>query len=175
VNGRELFDRHFVGHRDEWNRLTVAMDTLGDSAEALEHFEREGFGSALGKRYLLFYGTLQALILQQESIRTLYTIFCGKPLDTATSSGWKRIREIRNLSAGHPLDKRGSKTTGDLRVFVSRPTISEKGFDLIICEEQTSQTRIESVDLESPYHSYKEEALGHLADVEAAQRRRWPE
>lgn len=173
VNDHMVFEHNFKAHPDEWNVLTVAMDTLGDSVEALEYFEQHGFGDTLGERYLRFYGTFQALILQQDAIRELYRIFCEKPL--SEPSAWSELRELRNLATGHPLDKRGTKHTGRLRVFVSRHTISPDGFDLIVCEERVHRLASESVDLRSPYTTYKEEVLLLLAEVEAAQRRRWPE
>lgn len=175
VNAQELYELYFEDHLDDWNRLTTAMDLLGDTALALQRYEIQGFGDEDGTKYLLFYGTFQALVLQQDSIRELYSIFCEKQLIPDTNSAWMRIRELRNLAAGHPIDKKGTPDTGNLRIFVSRISISESGFDLIICEETTANTRAESVSLRQPYEVYKNEALNYLDEIRKAQKRRWPE
>ena len=175
VNNQEFFAQYFEDHIDDWHRLTCAMDLLGDTALALQRYETQGFGNDDGTKYLLFYGTFQALILQQDSVCELYSIFCEKSLIQEADSAWSRIRDLRNQVAGHPLDKRGAPHTGNLRTFVSRHSISDKGFDLIVCEQKTGNMRSESVSLRKPYDAYKNEALLYLAEIGEAQKRRLPE
>ncbi len=172
VNEEHLYDQHFSARLDEWNRVTVAMDTLDDSASALSHFEEYGLGASDSERYLRFYGVFQALILQQDSIQELHRVFQEEELPSELPQ-WRRVRDLRNMATGHPLDKRGTAEEGRLRIFVSQTSISEDGFDLLICKQLTDEQDFESVDFASPYTGYKDEAVQLLAQIESAQSRRW--
>lgn len=165
ANRREVFDLHFASRGDDWNRLCVAMDTLGDSAAALMHFESHGLGSEVDERYLRLYGAFQAIILQQDAIKAIYDVYIGSKLKAPQDSGWQKCRTLRNLAAGHPVDHK----QGEFQVFLSRITITDDGFDLLIAQKGQRELRAEYVDFRTPYKAYKEEALAFLTQVEAAQ------
>ena len=168
TNQSGLNERVFASRRDDWNLLTVAMDTLGDSAAALTHFEACGLGSNVDERYIRLYGMFQAVILQQDAISAIYEIYVGTKLHTRTESAWLRCRRLRNLAVGHPLEAHGRAGQGKLRVFLSRATITQSGFNLLICQESDpSQLLTKSVDFLTPYNSYKAEALEFLEEVQA--------
>src|SRR2546428_5443317 len=63
----------------------------------------KGLGSKDGEKYLRLYGFFQAVVLQQDAIRYLYKEFVGRELKYSRPSGWNQIRELRNLTAGHPI------------------------------------------------------------------------
>ncbi|RJT32637.1 hypothetical protein D3227_26860 [Mesorhizobium waimense] len=142
------------------------MDTLGDASIALLRFENHGLGSEEGEKYLRLYGTLQAIILQQDAIKTIYEVYLEKLPRIDRDSAWKNCRRIRNLATGHPLDAQ----YGKLRVFVSRRTISTEGFDLLTYQAKDSVYVVEHVDLTANYTRYKDEALERIEDIEASQR-----
>lgn len=173
VNTHDVFERYFQPQADAWNRLTVAMDTLGDTCEALLDFEQLGFSGPLGTRYLRFYGTLQAIVLQQDSIAELHCLFIGQHPTVPVESAWVRIRRLRNLASGHPLNKRGDATIGALRTFVQRSDLSPTDIRLMLCEERTGTVRFEKFDLTLTYQAYKTEALVLLSSVAQAQQERW--
>lgn len=152
--------------RDKWNQMCVALDTLGDSAAALKHFEAHGLGSgAVEERYLRLYGTFQAVIIQQDSIKAIYAIVKGAGPKIAKDSGWSRFRELRNMAVGHPVDAK----QGKLRVAISRITISDEGFDVLIADKNTpDKLGVQVVDYLTPYTFYKDEALLLLDDVESS-------
>lgn len=160
-----MFELRFASHGDDWNRLCVAMDTLGDTAAALMHFESHGLGSEIDERYLRLYGTFQAIILQQDAIKAIYGVYVGSKLKAPQDSGWQKCRTLRNLAAGHPVDNKN----GEFQVFLSRITITDDGFDLLIAQKGQQELRAEYVDFRTPYNAYKEEALAFLARAEAAQ------
>ena len=134
TNQSGMYERIFASRRDEWNLLTVALDTLGASAAALTHFESCGLGSDVDERYIRLYGLFQAVILQQDAISAIYDIYVGSK-QILEESAWQQCRRLRNLAVGHPLDARGGAGQGKLRVFLSRTTITESGFDLLICQK----------------------------------------
>ena len=84
--------------------------------------------SFFGENYLRVYGLLQAIFLQQDAIRCLHDQFVGASLEPQLN--WKEIRELRNLSSGHPLEK--SDRSGTRRTMISRITIVDQGFQLMI-------------------------------------------
>lgn len=73
------------------------------------YFESSGIGQDDGEKYLKLYGLLQAVILQQDSIRELYGIFVGENLISNSNPALENIRQFRNLTAGHPIEKRSQK------------------------------------------------------------------
>jgi hypothetical protein len=171
VNGASLYDRYFKTHLDEWNALCVALDTLGDSCLALGYYEASGIGEHVGEKYLKLYGLLQAIFLQQDSIRQLHLVFLGSDLQPSSDSAWKKIRELRNLTVGHPVEKKDK--AGTKRCFISRVTIHSGGFQLLIWNSDKGQNEFEDVDLESLYEEYESEAIGHLESIAQAQIKRW--
>jgi len=171
VNDNDLYTRCFAANHDQWHLLCVAMDTLGDTALALQDFEARGFGSEVAGKYLRLYGTLQAVALQQTAIETLYRIFRNDP-PPSRPEPWETIREARHLTVAHPLDKRGELSEGKLRVMLSRPTISAETYTLLVFPEKTNPMRVEKIQLGMLYSLYKEEAIALLAIIEDAQRQK---
>jgi hypothetical protein len=155
---------------DEWNTLCVAMDTLGDTCLALQDYERRGIGVEEGEKYLRLYGMLQAVVIQQDAIGHLWKIVHGDALPPSPNSGWGRIRELRVLAVGHPVESRQQR-----RTFISRPTLSHKGFDRITWLGRDNRDEIEQVDIKGLYESYKTEAAGILRRIHDAQVVRWGE
>ena len=173
VNNANFYERHFKSHLDEWNALCVAMDTFGDSCLAMEYYEDAGIGDETGEKYLKLYGLLQAIFLQQDSIRQLYQIFLvkGKDLSPNSDSAWMKIRDLRNLTVGHPIEKRDKSKTK--RCFISRVTVDSDGFQLIIWNKDKGQDEFEDVDLKSLYEMYKSEAINHLESIYQLQIEKW--
>lgn len=174
ANKANLYGR--FGHDlDKWNILCVAMDTLGDSCLALEHYEVFGMGQEDGEKYLKLYGLLQAVVLQQDSIIQLFQVLLGRNLKYDADSEWGKIRELRNLTAGHPIEKRPKKKTkksggaGIQRCFISRVTICGVGFQLVIWNKDSARDEVVDVDLKGLYRAYKLEAVGYLETILEAQ------
>ncbi len=154
-----LLKNHFLEHRDEWNLLCAAMDTLDDSSGAIVEAIAEGLGTSPFEAYLRFYGFFQALILQQDSLRSIHRLILRQPFEPSPNSSWMRLRNLRNMAAGHPLDY-GDRELGVLRVFLNRNSLSLQRFQILIFEEQTGELRGETIDLASVLVSYEPEALG---------------
>ena len=162
---------HFRAWPNEWNRLCAAMDVLDDTCLALEDYEAHGFGSEDGEKYLRVYGMLQSIYLQQESISHLYRIFTDEALNVAPSSAWSQIRSVRNLAVGHPVEA----SWGRMHCFISRATINDDGFTIIIWDKEEQKDEIREIALRSLYESYKSEALKHLGTTYEAEVAKWPE
>lgn len=173
VNKDGLYERYFESHLDEWNALCVAMDTLGDTSLALGYYEAFGIGNRDDEKYLKLYGLLQAVFLQQESIRQLNRTFIGNDLNPCPDTDWSKIRELRNLTVGHPIAYTEKGKPGAKHCFISRVTITSGGFQLIIWNESEKQNEFEYVDLKSLYEGYKSEAIKYLKSIRQAQIKKW--
>jgi len=172
VNDANLYDRYFDSHLDdEWETLCVSMNILGDTCLALEYYEASGIGDEYGEKYLKLYGMLQAIFLQQDSIRRIYQVFLKSDLQPDSDTAWMRIRELRNLTVGHPVEKRDKDETK--RCFVSRVTIQNNGFQLMIWNKEKEQKEFEDVNLKSLYEEYKTDAIEYLKSIYQTQIIKW--
>lgn len=172
VNNANLYDKHFKNHIDDWNIVCVALDNLDDTCLALLDYESQGFGKNNGEKYLRLYGTLQAIFLQQDAIHFLYKIFLKKELIPESVSAWSEIRNIRNLTIGHPIEKtKGEKKPK--RCTISRITITDKGFLAQIWNSYICKDEYKNYDLWSIYKSYKSEAISYLKKIRNVQNKKW--
>src|SRR5918999_92257 len=90
--------------RPDWNRLTSSLDVLGDTELAfdayLEHLHEP---ATTGELYILLYGVLQALFIQQDAVENMME---SLGLRYALHPILEAIREARNDSTGHPTKRR---------------------------------------------------------------------
>lgn len=109
-----------------WNLLCSCLDTIGDTELAIDAYDASGSPDSEGAAYLVVYGALQALFVQQDAVenlcQALAIAYSRDPL-------LKDIREIRNDSAGHPTKRGGGK--GQAYNFISRLSLTKGGFDLM--------------------------------------------
>jgi len=176
VNNAKLYERYFENQLDEWEILCVSMDTLGDTCLSLEYYETSGIGNVYGEKYLKLYGLLQAIFLQQDSIRQIYRVFLESKLEHCSDSAWIKIRDLRNLTVGHPIEKKLIKKkheTETKRCFISRVTIHSDGFQLIVWNVEKGKKEFEEVNLKSLYEKYKAEAIENLKSICQAQIIKW--
>lgn len=169
----EMYLQQYKSRPDEWNEICIAMDVLDDTCMALENYERCGLGSDNGEQYIRLYGFLQGIFLQQDSILRLYKAFTENQLDSSSDSAWAAIRDLRNLTVGHPIKRTNSQ--GVRRCFISRVTINSHGFQLRVWDKEKNVSKIETVDLRSLYERYKSEGVTYLQDIREALATRWGE
>jgi hypothetical protein len=48
---------------------------------------------------------MQAIFIQQDAIKEIYEAVIGSKLHIAEQSDWSKIRDVRNLCAGHPANR----------------------------------------------------------------------
>lgn len=109
-----------------WNMLCSCLDTIEDTELAIGAYEKASNPKAVAYTYLLVYGLLQALFIQQDAVDNLCKALC---VDYVPDKVLKEIRKIRNDSTGHPT-KRG-KGKGQAFNFIGRTSLTIKGFDLM--------------------------------------------
>ncbi|RLE31421.1 MAG: hypothetical protein DRJ61_11375 [Acidobacteria bacterium] len=125
-----------------WNMLCSCLDAIGDTELALDAYAAVPDPKEDGALYILVYGTLQALFVQQDAVENLAESLGIEP---ETDPLLKQIREVRNDAIGHPT-KRGPKK-GYRYNFISRITMSKKGFQLMTTYPDMTPPTFRSVSI----------------------------
>lgn len=110
-----------------WNQLCSSLDVIGDTSMAINSYQRHEWPEDAGLQYLLVYGLLQALILQQDSVRHLSEVF-GLPHQK--DPRLEQIRNVRHHAAGHPTKSTGGGLPQH-SFFISRISMHKEGFTLL--------------------------------------------
>jgi hypothetical protein len=131
-----------ISQMADWNKLCSSLDVVGDTELAIESFLKTIQPKSDGEMYLVIYGILQVLFVQQDAVQhiaeSLAIHYTPDPL-------LAEIREIRNASIGHPT-KRGSGK-GSESNFISRPTMSSTGFQLMTTYADRVQPQFTYIDI----------------------------
>ena len=141
-----------------WNQLCSSLDAIGDTELAFDAYAALPEPSDEGTTYILVYGILQALVLQQDAVRhvaeALSIPFDPDPLLT-------EIREVRNSSVGHPTKRRGETRTH----FISRITMSKGGFQLLTVRPDHGPAEFRSVSIPALISTQRAQLLSVLDEV----------
>ena len=157
-------DDNFVDALDEAERrmLNSCLDVIEDSNACMDAPLAPRSGNLHlddANKYMFVYGTMQALVLQQDAVRhfldAIQFEYIIEPL--------KYIRDIRNKSVGHPTLR--GKGTGRTFHFITRESICNEGFELttVYADDRPDCTeRINLRDLIVEQRSYLSRVLGDL-------------
>jgi len=145
------------------------MYLLQDTTEGLACHIRTGFNDNPLLAYIEIWGIMQAIIIQQDSISTLYKVVTNNTLALEEDSKWKEIRRLRNQCAGHPLDQNSR-----YRSFFGRGSISYEELQY----ERKDKTKPEPDSINIQYaqlvEDYADEAVGFLNTIIENMEKRWP-
>jgi len=139
--------KHLAIRQDpaEFLKLCSCLDVIGDTELAFDAYSEMSDDSPPGSSYILAYGFLQALVVQQDAVRNLYEALRLR-LPSEPDPQLKAIREVRNDAIGHPTKRGGGK--GRSFSYISRPSISQSGFQLMTWQPKETPT-IKPVSFES--------------------------
>lgn len=147
---REIFNiprRHKNTRNDRaaFNQACSALDAIGDTELALQEYVVCESPFGIGVTYILAYGVLQAIFLQQDAIKHL-TLSLGLPFKLPKEL--REIRELRNDATGHPTQRDVYNKKG-IKSFhhISRATLSKKGFQLLSTYSNKDSFDFRDVDL----------------------------
>ena len=100
------------------------MDMIEDLEYALESYLTEDSENAeTGRKYLLIFGALQALYVQQDAIKNLHKAL---NIPYTMDISIEEIREIRNDAAGHPTNRKNKEF-----IFINRSFLGIHKFQLM--------------------------------------------
>jgi len=181
----ELCQKFFfeTSREERYAAYYTSMYLISDATESLWMHRSKGFSEDPHAAYLEFWGVMQAIIIQQDSICELYWAINGKNLNTKNLKAWKKIREIRNICAGHPakIDRPHNKAIK--RTFMGRSFGDYSSFYYEQWEKPKSSTKSKN-PLENITHpeiklgkiidEYSEEASNKLKEILQSMKKQWP-
>lgn len=112
--------------------------------------------------------------MQQDSINELHKAFLKTGIRPRFDTAWKIIRELRNLTVGHPIEKKDKD--GIKRCFIFQLTIKEANLQLLVWNKskgKNGRSEFENIQLSSLYEKYKSEAVKILKSICQEQVRIW--
>jgi hypothetical protein len=150
----------------------TSMYLLQDTTESLMAHRAKDFSSDQFEAYIEFWGVMQALFIQQDSISELHEAVTGGPLKTSNLSSWQSLRTLRNTCAGHPAKKDRPKSSPLSRTFMGRRF---GDYSAVTYEQWQSGGSIShpTVDLGALIDSYATEAESQLAAVLQSMKLQW--
>lgn len=120
-------------NEDRYFAFCAAKDWIQDTADALDTHREQEFSKSASNAYLEFWGIMQAVFIQQDAILELqYSLTGERTLPRkCVAPKWHEIRDLRNLSVGHPT-KKGGKTVPRARCVTGRQSKSYNCIPLTI-------------------------------------------
>lgn len=121
-HGNEACQKFFfdAAQEERYAAYYTSMYLLQDTTESLFVHRKRGFSNDIHEAYIEFWGIMQAIIIQQDSILELYEAVTGSKLDTKALTSWQKIRSLRNTCAGHPAKRDLPKSKPLTRTFMGR-------------------------------------------------------
>lgn len=175
---RELVNsprRAFLLRQDSerWFKLCSSMDAIGDTQLAVRAFLDKPVEPRRsdGWSYVIVYGVLQVLYVQQDAAHTLadcLKLRFGLPDELAA------IRDARNASIGHPTNYRRASSTA-----ISRMSLSPNAFQMLVFRSG-QRTEFRSVNVRGAAERQTQlmadlltRAVEHLVNEEREHRRKF--
>lgn len=144
---------------ESWQRLCRSVDTLGDTEMAFEAYSKMPDSHPPGSSYVLVYGFLQALSIQQDAVRDLHRALC---IPYEPDPVLAKIQDVRN-AVTHPTDGRFKEFR-----LVAQVTLSKWGFELCRAVPARDERKSQYVSLEELLDTQRtthERALEALIEV----------
>jgi hypothetical protein len=126
-----------------WNKLCSALDLIGDTELAIEAYPSLCSIEGDGASYLIVYGVLQTLLLQQDAAKHIAVSLELKQIKPPKELN--EIRTIRNSAAGHPTSQ---KENGSFKsCFISRFSLSPLSFELLTSFSDSTEHKFTHINL----------------------------
>lgn len=149
-NIRSIFNiprRHKQSREDHaaFVQSCSALDVIGDTEFAFHEYREANVTLGTGLTYIVAYGVLQAVFLQQDAIKHL-ALSLG--LNFMLPQELREIRELRNDAIGHPTQRDIDKKKG-IKSFhhISRSTLSFRGFQLLSTYSDKTDHEFRNINL----------------------------
>ncbi|MBQ5469361.1 MAG: hypothetical protein IIT54_01925 [Acetobacter sp.] len=153
------------------------LEDISEAIEVYKNYARKEKELDLGTKYLMIYGVLQVLFLQQNALKDLCDALNYKQVDITKENNPKiyEIREIRNDIAGHPTTGRGSSkyttylsrhscyyTNLSLRKIQYQETENDEFIDVDIISSIDTQEKFIKEQLEKILSKLRDETKEHI-------------
>lgn len=125
VNTSHIHDR-LAKDRKKFSRLCASMDLIEDTNMAIAAYLTGKKRTDKGHLYLMAYGLLQALFVQQDALRNAADVV-GMPYKLPDSVQ-RTVRDVRNQAIGHPTNC-GGESFGIIHISLSSERFELYSFD----------------------------------------------
>ena len=145
-----------------WNKLCSSLDLIGDTQLAIDSHPQFHDVQDDGAIYLIVYGILQTLLLQQNAAKHI-----GDSLDIKVKlpKDLEDIRVIRNSAAGHPTHQKEKGLSKSC--FITRVSISPTDFQLMTAYSGDKEYEFHNVSIPALIETQKQYLSEILAKVVA--------
>ncbi|WP_311567573.1 hypothetical protein [Photobacterium arenosum] len=150
-------------NKANWNKLCSALDLVGDTELAIEAYPSLCSTQSNGGSYLVVYGILQTLLLQQDAAKHIADALDLKKIKRPKQLD--EIRIIRNSAAGHPTSQKESGAYKSC--FISRFSLSPVSFQMVTSFSDSSEHKFTTVSIPSlldTQKTYMAELLQQVVD-----------
>ncbi len=146
INKPRIHHQYFQ-NKETFFQLCSSMDAIADTENSISAYplgkELEKQITDKGTIYLLIYGLLQSMFLQQDAVINLAEAI-GSPLNLKDYPKLVNVREIRNNSIGHPT-KRGKSKKLSFH-FINYRSVKLSGFRLMSSKAK-QETEFKDIDI----------------------------
>lgn len=177
----------FKGYNEErYAAYYTSMYLIADTGESLWNHRNKGFSEKPLEAYIEFWGVMQGLIIQQDSICELYWAVNDKKLNYSNLAAWMKIREIRNICAGHPAKKDRPTNEPLKRTFMGRFFGNYSSFhweqwekpistpDAKTARDPVRNISHPEIELGKLIDEYSKEATTKLEEILQSMQKQWP-
>lgn len=151
----------FFSDEKRYSAYYISKYLIEDTHGAILAHREKGFSENPFIAYIEFWGVMQAIYIQQDSISELYYSVTGDKHSTEKLKNWREIRRLRNACAGHPSRKDIPKGEPLTRTFMGRGfgDYSEFSYEEWKYPDKTSHPRVNLSELIQAYEHEAEEEL----------------
>ena len=130
--------------RKKWNKLISALHTLEDSSNAVKYYVESIYPTDVGGKYLFTYGLFQAMILQQDSAKSINQTLFNKSINFKSEYPHAySVRELRNDTTGHPTNRKTNRN--GYEKFISLAQISLEKYSFYYCKDDYKDAEKNSI------------------------------
>src|SRR6202158_707216 len=149
---------------DDYAAYYTAMYLIQDTGEAVDRHLASDFSSDPLTAYLMFWGVMQAIFIQQDAISELHRVIVGSAPPITSNSAWSKLRDKRNVCAGHPAN-RDRGVPASQRSFMGRSFGNYTHVTYELWDDATETTTHPSFNLQKMIDDYDKEARDLLKIV----------
>ena len=166
---------HFflVPNADAYAAYYTSMYLIQDTGGAVFSHMARDFSEDPMLAYVEFWGVLQAVVIQQDAIIEIHRVVVGSGPQIGGESPWMKLRDFRNLCAGHPANRQHG-VLAPQRTFMGRSFGNYDDLMYELWDATTGKTTHPVVNLRQMINDYDVQAGGILRFVLASMRTRWP-
>jgi len=104
INDLPRIREEMIKDKEKWYKVCSSMDVVGHTEAAIKSYVATPDPKDLGELYLYIYGLFQAMVVQQDAVKDIFTsLDIASPIKN--DAELREIRNLRNDCIGHPTTR----------------------------------------------------------------------